>query len=168
MSTDKTPHLEQLQELALPAPPVSYWPQTWGWAVLAILLLLGLLAWGAWRWWCWRRDRYRREAMTRLAELQQAIADEQQRLPALRELPELLKRVALSMPGRPDVATLGGSDWQAFLQRTSPAPLPADFSQRLATLAYAPEPQLRALAQEDVQALLNHSRHWIEKHHVAA
>ena len=167
MSTGKTPHLNQLQELTLPAPPVSYWPQTWGWAVLAVVLLLALLAWGAWRWWCWRRDRYRREAIARLVELERAIGDEQKRVPALRELPELLKRVALSMPDRPPVATLGGDAWQAFLQQRSKAPLPEDFSRNLATLAYAPAPQLAAMPVQQLETLLTHSRRWIETHHVA-
>ena len=167
MSTDKTPHLDQLKELALPPPPVSYWPQTWGWLVLAVVLLLALIAWATWRWWCWRRDRYRREAIARLAELERAIGDEQLRVPALRELPELLKRVALSMPDRPPVATLGGDAWQAFLQQRSKAPLPEDFSRNLATLAYAPAPQLAAMPVQQLETLLAHSRRWIETHHVA-
>jgi hypothetical protein len=42
----------------------------------------------------WRRDAYRREGLARLAQLRGRSDD----LNALRELPELLKRVALSMP----------------------------------------------------------------------
>ncbi|WP_394558563.1 DUF4381 domain-containing protein [Aquipseudomonas alcaligenes] len=167
MSTSQAPSLEQLQELALPAAPVSYWPQTWGWLALAIVLLLALAVWGAWRAWCWRRDRYRREAIARLSDLEVALNDESQRLAALRELPELLKRVALSMPGQPQVAPLGGSAWQAFLQRSSRTPLPEDFSRRLATLAYAPEQQLTSLPPAQLVALLADSRRWIETHHVA-
>ena len=87
------PSIEQLKELALPV-PVSYAPQTWGWWALLTLLVLSLLLVSARRYWQWRRDRYRREALARLAELQQRSND----LNALRELPELLKRVALSMP----------------------------------------------------------------------
>ncbi|MDG9925681.1 MULTISPECIES: DUF4381 domain-containing protein [unclassified Pseudomonas] len=167
MSTDNTPHLDQLKELALPAPPVSYWPQTWGWLVLASLLLLALAAWGIWCWWRWRRDRYRREAIARLAEIERALGDDARRLAALRELPELLKRVALSMPDRPQVATLHGSAWQHFLQQRSPTPLPEDFSHHLATLAYAPAPHLATWSREQQQTLLAHARRWIETHHVA-
>ncbi|MGY2343231.1 DUF4381 domain-containing protein, partial [Pseudomonas sp. SDO5532_S415] len=87
------PSIEQLKEIALPA-PVSYAPQTWGWWVLLGLLGLTALIIAARRYWQWRRDRYRREALVRLAQLQQRSDD----LSALRELPELLKRTALSMP----------------------------------------------------------------------
>jgi hypothetical protein len=86
------PSIEQLKEVGLPA-PVSYAPQTWGWWVLLGLLVLAAVLVSARKVWQWRRDRYRREALLRLAELQRRSDD----LSALRELPELLKRVAISM-----------------------------------------------------------------------
>ena len=89
------PSIDQLKELALPA-PVSYAPQTWGWWLLLAVLIFAALLIGLRRYWQWRRDRYRREALARLAQLRGRSDD----LNALRELPELLKRVALSMPTR--------------------------------------------------------------------
>jgi hypothetical protein len=189
------PSIEQLKELGLPA-PVSYAPQTWGWWVLLGLLVMTALIIAARRVWQWRRDRYRREALVRLGQLQKRSDD----LNALRELPELLKRVALSMPGvhthcrswrslrsfggfktaedqkiaafgssyRGTAAALGGEDWQAFLVRHSSQPLPADFSQQLATLAYAPDAALLALKSEQRQHLFDTCKRWVEHHHVAA
>jgi hypothetical protein len=195
------PSIEQLKELGLPT-PVSYTPQTWGWWVLLAVLVGAVLLVGARRYWQWRRDRYRREALVRLAELQSS--DDQ--LNALRELPELLKRVALSMPRLiPDaqlqcrswrslrsfggfktaenqdqeiaafgssyrwaVAAWGGEEWQAFLVRHSEQPLPADFSQQLAQLAYAPDAALLALKTEQRQQLFDTCKCWVERHHVAA
>ncbi len=190
------PSIDQLKEIALPA-PVSYTPQTWGWWVLLGLLVVAVLSVSVRRYWQWRRDRYRREALVRLAKLQ--ASDNQ--LEALRELPELLKRVALSMPwnadpvgaGLPakgpshstlistdrtpsqasqllqeDVGALGGEDWQAFLVRHSAEPLPADFSQQLAQLAYAPDSALLALKDEQREHLFNTCKRWVERHHVAA
>ncbi|MGE8334938.1 DUF4381 domain-containing protein [Pseudomonas laurylsulfatiphila] len=192
------PSIDQLKEMALPA-PVSYAPQTWGWWTLLTLLVLSLLLVSARRYWQWRRDRYRREALARLAELQQRSND----LNALRELPELLKRVALSMPFRQNTkpvgasllakasgqstqpldvtsssragslpqgspAALGNEDWQVFLQRHSKQPLPADFSQQLARLAYAPDTTLRDMPSEQRQQLFNTCKTWVERHHVAA
>ncbi|MGE8150143.1 DUF4381 domain-containing protein [Pseudomonas vancouverensis] len=87
------PSIDQLKEIPLPA-PVSYAPQTWGWWVLLGLLVMTVLIVAARRYWQWRRDRYRREALLRLAQLQKRSDD----LNALRELPQLLKRTALSMP----------------------------------------------------------------------
>jgi hypothetical protein len=150
--TNPVPSIEQLQELGLPA-PVSYWPQTWGWGVLLGLVVVSLLILGGRQWLRWRRDAYRREALARLNNLQD-----------MRELPELLKRVALSMPLTTEehqrVPTLSGADWQAFLQRHAGGPLPEDLSRRLAALAYgnpSPDPQLLAQCKA-----------WVEQHHVAA
>jgi len=188
------PSIEQLKELALPA-PISYAPQTWGWWVLLAVLVVTALLLGARRYWQWRRDRYRREALARLAQLQQRSGD----LSALRELPELLKRVALSMPNTVTVgasllamargrsptvlnvpassragslpqgpASLGKDDWQVFLQQHLKQQLPADFSQKLALLAYAPEATLRALPAEQRQQLFDTCKTWVERHHVAA
>jgi hypothetical protein len=189
------PSIEQLKEIALPA-PVSYAPQTWGWWVLLAVFLGAVLLVGARRYWQWRRDRYRREALVRLAELQSS--DDQ--ISALRELPELLKRVALSMHSNwntPPVgagltamacaramwisrtlspasrllqgpAALGNERWQAFLAQHSAQPLPADFSRQLALLAYAPDATLQALPNVQRQQLFDTCKHWVEHHHVAA
>jgi hypothetical protein len=191
------PSIEQLKEIALPA-PVSYAPQTWGWWVLLCLLVIAVLLVSARRYWQWRRDRYRREALVRLVELQNS--DDQ--LQALRELPELLKRVALSMQGARgqcrswrslrsfggfknaenqsqkiaafgssymgNPTALGGADWQAFLELHSSKPLPADFSQQLAQLAYAPDATLSALPSDQRDHLFATCKHWVEHHHVAA
>ncbi|WP_025110022.1 DUF4381 domain-containing protein [Pseudomonas sp. H1h] len=91
--TPNIPSIDQLQELGLPA-PVSYAPQTWGWWVLLAILLLSAMLMGLRRYRQWRRDQYRREALQRLAQLRGRSDD----LSALRELPELLKRAALSIP----------------------------------------------------------------------
>ena len=157
------PAVDQLQELAPGAPPFSYLPQTWAWGLLLGLLLAGLRTWEALRWWRWRRDRYRREALQRLDQL--AAADN--RLIALRELPELLKRVALSMPGAPAVGTLGGQAWQQFLATHARQPVPANFAAQLQLLAYAPDAQLAALDDDSMQHLFDLTRQWIEAHHVA-
>lgn len=168
MSLANAPGLERLQELPLPAPAVSYLPQTWGWLVLLALLLGLLVAWGWRAWHRWQRDRYRRQALARLEALTALLTDPSARLRALRELPELLKRVALSMPGGARAASLGGVDWQAWLQRSGAGGLPDDFSLHLATLAYAPDARLQAYTSAELNALLAHSRRWIESHHVAA
>jgi hypothetical protein len=182
------PSIEQLKEIALPA-PVSYAPQTWGWWVLLAVFFVAVLLLSARRYWQWRRDRYRREALVRLEQLQKRSDD----LNALRELPELLKRTAISMPDKKPVgargplrravfwrppslasqlqqgpAALANADWQAFLQRHSKQPLPADFSQQLSQLAYAPDAVLRAIPNEQRQQLFNTCKTWVEHHHVAA
>ncbi|MCP1625944.1 DUF4381 domain-containing protein [Pseudomonas nitroreducens] len=162
------PSIDQLQELPPPPPLVSYWPQTWAWVWLAIVLLLLLAAWGVWRYRKWQRDLYRREALALLDDLGVALHDPAQRLAALRQVPVLIKRVALSMPDGAAAAPLGGADWQAFLQKRSPTALPADLERQLALLAYALDTRLQAIGEQDAQALLSACRQWVEVHHVAA
>ncbi|MFV3290340.1 DUF4381 domain-containing protein [Pseudomonas sp. NY11955] len=159
------PAIDQLRELAPGVPPFSYLPQTWAWLVLGVLVLLLGCLFGALRWRRWRRDRYRREALARLDAL--AASQGEQRLAALRELPELLKRVALSMPDAPPVASMAGAQWQGFLDQRARHPLPSGFADTLQVLAYAPEATLRRLDTQQVNALFGASRGWIEGHHVA-
>lgn len=165
--TAQVPDIAQLKELAIPTPPVSYLPQTWGWLVLLLLVLSLLLLWGGRRWWQWRRDRYRREAQARLDELRLALADPQSRLAALRALPGLLKRVAISIPGGEGARPLGGDAWMAFLARSAPFPLPAHFAADLFTLAYAPSSRVLALPHGRIDEIFQLSQRWIGEHHVA-
>ncbi|SEI47135.1 DUF4381 domain-containing protein [Achromobacter sp. NFACC18-2] len=158
------PGLDQLRELPLPA-PVSYWPQTWGWAVLALLLAVvagGLALRGLRR---WRRNRYRREALSELGQIEAAAASDPL---AARGLPALLKRTALAAqaPGG-KAAPLTGEAWAAWLARNGP-PLPGDGAHLLATLAYGPDAAVRTLDPAEVRRLLAAARHWMERHHVAA
>lgn len=168
MTGTAAPDISQLQELAVTAPPFSYLPQTWGWALLAVVLVVA----GAALYWRrrtrWQHDRYRREALARLALIEQHIDDPQQRIDAVRELPELVKRVALSIPGGQSTASLRGEQWQAFLQRHVSRPLPKDFAAQLAGLAYQPSERLARLTSSQLHELLKVCRHWIEAHHVAA
>jgi len=164
MTANAPPDINQLQELAVAAPDVSYLPQTWGWALLAGLLVIvvALVYWR--RRTRWRRDLYRREALARLAFIGQHIDDPAQRAQAIRELPELLKRVALSIPAKESVAALRGEQWQGFLQRHAASPLPDDFAAQLASLAYQPSDRVTT---PQLRELLKVSRQWIEAHHVA-
>jgi len=167
MSRPLPPSIDQLQELPLPTPAFSYWPQTWGW--LALLLVVVALAgwWAIWRWRRWQRERYRREALLQLERLEQGLDDPPRRLQALRELPVLLKRVALSLSDSGTAATLSGAQWQRFLAEHARAPLPDNFASQLFTLAYAPDAQVQGMADTEIKSLFATSRHWIEAHHVA-
>ncbi|MFJ4156607.1 DUF4381 domain-containing protein [Pseudomonas sp. NPDC089752] len=159
--------IDQLKELPLPIPPFSYTPQTWGWWVVLAIVLAAGLGYALFAWRRWQRERYRREALQRLSQLDASLAVPEQRLSALRELPELLKRVALSMPDSPPVQSLSGAHWQEFLQQRARFALPEQFAERLQTLAYAPDAQVQAIGAEELSTLLQTSRRWIEAHHVA-
>jgi hypothetical protein len=140
--------LEGLADIAVPA-PVSCMPQTWGWAVLGVVLL-GLSLWAFVRWRRRReRNRYRREALAELAHLSSQDA--------LAVIPPLLKRVALSAWPRSEVAALSGQAWVSFLR--AHGPFPEEAARLLDDIEYQPRAQ-----GEAIELLVKASRLWIEKH----
>ena len=134
--------LAGLADIVTP-PPVSWLPQTWGWAVLGAVLLV-LLAWMLWRWRKRREaNRYRREALGELERI------------SLNEVPALLKRTALAAWPREQVAALSGAEWVAFLKVEG----------GLADLLNDAEYRSASLSNEEIKAA---TRRWIEEHHVSA
>lgn len=163
---DGAPGLDQLRELPLPA-PIPYWPQTWGWLVLALILLAALGGGLATALRHRRRNRYRREALAELGRLDRAVQADPV---ALRALPGLIKRTALAAQSggrRGGVGALSGDAWVRALAAGSVALAP-DSARLLALIAYAPDDRLRGLAPAQTRQLLSETRAWMERHHVAA
>lgn len=156
--------LNGLREITLPAPP-SYRPQTLGWAILGLIALFALTVWSIQQYRRWHRNRYRRTALHRLAELEQLAQQSTTRVAALQELSELLKRTALAAYPREQVAPLYGDDWLAFLDRTYQG---KDFTQGdgqlLAQLPYQPLESLAQSPSEAVFGLFGSVRGWIRFH----
>ena len=167
--SDNTPQtLKNLKELPLPE-SVSYAPQTVGWTLLACAMLV-VAAYIAWR--LMRRryaQRYRRAALAELAALETRLAPTHipsvTRAHAMAELSGLLKRTALAATSRERVATLSGDDWVGFLRATH-----GRFDDRTASLltlaSYAPSERLAKASDDEVARLVEHSRDWIQHHHV--
>lgn len=157
--------LEKLNDIAVPE-PVSYMPQTWGWLLLAFILL-GLIAWALLR----RHqryvaNRYRREALAELARAEATLGTAGSRAEAIADIAELVKRVALHAWPRSDTAALTGKAWIAFLaQHEGGAFTQEPASQFLDDLEY----QARASVDEsDARQFAQVARRWIERHHVPA
>ena len=139
---EPTTLLDLLDALRQPEPPapVAMTPQTPGWIVLGAVLLL-LLAWGAL---IWRRRRranaWRREALAALAE----AGDD----PAA--VAPILRRAALALHPRAEVAGLTGERWLRFLDRAGGPGFAEGPGRALAAGPYdgrgAPAPGLSALA----------------------
>jgi hypothetical protein len=165
---DSSGQLKPLQELPLPE-PVSDVPQTIGWVFVAVALLaaLGVAIWFGRR----RREkqRYRRVALTELASIETRLAsnraDREQRANALAAIPSLIKRTALAVAPREQVAALTGGEWLAFLQRTR-GRFDARSGALLELASYAPPEVVAGISDGDAAVLVGHTRDWIERHHV--
>lgn len=175
MDEDTAPHLDAATRAALqkladigPPPPVSWMPQTWGWAVLAVLVA-ALLAWGIWLWHRHRvRNCYRREALAELAGIEAGRAAPEGRLEAVAEAAALLKRVALAAWPREAVAPLSGAEWVAFLRKTAGGSSFPDAAAALLDDAEYRGSSSQAVPEADEKAFLAAARRWIEGHHVPA
>ena len=143
-------------EVVAPA-AINWLPQTTGWKWVGVMLLAAALFRGGKYLARWYRNRYRREAATRIRALR-ASAE-----PAglVSELNRLLKLTTLAAWPREEVARLSGEEWANFLNRQCPAP-PFDAGQcrLLATGAYCTDTP-DAVARE---SLLEASLAWVEQH----
>jgi hypothetical protein len=148
--------LQNLNDIVAP-PPVGWWPPAPGWYLLAVLLLAVLLYLGV-RWWLtWRRNRYRRAALDELHSMGV------QRLP---ELPALLKRAALAIWPREQVAALSGAEWHRFLDETAGKTLfTGDAGQALDRLAYAGRSRAD-LSEAEIKSVVGAAEYWLRNHRV--
>lgn len=101
--------INALEEVPEP-PPIAMTPQTPGWIVLGLLLIVACIGLGLRAFQHWQADAYRRAA---LAELEDAGND-------ATRIAEILRRTALVAFPRRDVVPLFGEAWLAFLDSTYP------------------------------------------------
>lgn len=150
--------LRRLADLAVP-PPVSWTPQTAGWAVLAVVLVLGLM-WLVWHLiHRWHVNRYRREALAELARLSDPAAQ-------LAAVPTLLKRCALVAWPRERTASLSGPAWTGFVAAHARGRADPALARLLDDLQYRAPADLAAVPPEQAREMVSAARHWITHHRV--
>ncbi|MEM1080131.1 MAG: DUF4381 domain-containing protein [Pseudomonadota bacterium] len=140
--------VDLIDQLIEPPPPepIAMLPQTTGWWVLG-LLVLAAMAWAFWRYWRQRTlNAYRRAA---IKELNQAGDDSA-------AIAAILRRTALVVFPRCEVASLMGEDWFAFLNRTGTFPRSAAPCLRRAP--YATEPDDGTLRSATADWIRTHRR----------
>jgi MYXO-CTERM domain-containing protein len=136
---------------------VSWWPPAPGWWLLAALALLALAALAGWQ---IRRRRHRlhRELAAALDGLRALPASEQaERVP--RELSVLLRRAALTLEPRAEVAGLTGERWLDRLDALAGGRFFATPEGR--TLIEAPYRPAGAVTAEDAARLLDVGAAWL-------
>jgi hypothetical protein len=149
---DEQGDLSHLADIVVP-PPVAWWPPALGWWILAATLLaaLGILAGAAVR--RHRRNAYRRAALAELGALG-PVSD----AAGAAAVSAILKRTALVAYPRADVASLTGSGWLAFLDRTAAG---NDFTRGSAS-GIAKAPFGAPLC--DSAAIAAAARRWLNRH----
>jgi hypothetical protein len=102
-----------------------------------------------------------------LSELERRCQSPEAKAEAIRELPVLLKRVAIAGYSRATVASLMGEEWLAFLDRTGGTKEFTEGSGRmLPEILYASIESLKTLPDERVAALRETVRRWIGRHRI--
>ena len=147
--------LSQLRDIHLPQ-PVSWWPPATGWWVLLLLTvaLLGLLFW-------WRLKRRRRQAPLRaasaaLAQLEQAYQGQRDAVRLVQELSVLLRRIALTLAPREQVASRHGEAWLGQLDDLACGIyFQSELGRTLLLAPYQKDPAI------DGNALLQLTRNWL-------
>ena len=148
MNEDPT-SLDRLHDLVLP-PEVPWWTPAPGWYFVFALLLVAA-AWMAIRAWKrWQSNAYRREALRKLASLEQAA-----------EIAELLRRTALAIAPRKVVAELTGAAWLDWLAAQFPEPMPDVVRSQLTAGVYG-----RPAASCELTALRDYAARWITDHRI--
>jgi len=155
--------LQNLHDIIMPQ-PVPWWPPAPGWYVIGGITLLAL-TWILWQLYArWRSNAYRRISLKELGRIRSKIQSAQPES-SLRELPEIVKRTALSVWPREKVASLTGSEWLLFLDRTGNTNVFTKGDGRLlAELGYIKKEKLTSLSNEKVDYLLHITEKWIRDH----
>lgn len=158
MNSDPT-SLSHLHDIVVPD-PVPLWPPAPGWLWLLGMLAIALMVILVRSLMRFQRNRYRREALKELSRLQMRATSGD--ATALAELSILLKRTALTVFPREQVAGLTGESWFAFLDRcggtrfaAGPGKMLEDCSYRTAPLAPESDP---------AQQLFAEVHQWIQRH----
>lgn len=150
-----TPDLP-LRDIHLP-PPVGWWPPAPGWWLAALAIIA--LSWGLL--WVIRRMRRTGVRAAALRELE-AIGNNTDLSPEERgrRLSMLIRRVALSLYPRRDVAGLTGSDWLSWLDGVQHGTSFSDGPGRLlGELAYRRD----AASEQELAELIAACRTWLER-----
>ena len=150
--------LKDLSETPLPE-AISWWPQTLGWQIVVGFTLIDLMKWGYQRYRRYKRNYYRREAITWLTQLPHDHPDV---LTDYRQLPTLLRSVALKAYDRRLITQLSGQDWVDWLNRQCQSPcFSAQSAQLLHQLAYGASPSFTTV---EIQQLCREMTLWCAVH----
>lgn len=137
--------LSNLHDLVSPA-EVGWWPLAAGWyfaGFLAFAVLLLLVARASKR---WEGNAYRREALRELNAAESIAA-----------MISILRRTALALVPRSEIAGLKGEEWAEWIAVRGPRPVSSELRDELAQGAYQRDTKGR-----NPENLRNYIRNWIQ------
>lgn len=150
--------LQNLNDVVIPG-AVTWWPPAPGWYVLLGMGLVALLVLAVRFWLRWQRNRYRRQALAELSSIRAAASVE-----SMQQLPVLLKRTALAVWRRDEVASLSGQDWHRFLDQSANIELfSSGAGDTLDRLAYAGG-EIPLEAEPELGLVLDAAEAWLKCH----
>lgn len=150
--------LNALEDIMVPD-PVGLFPFAPFWwfasAIAAVWIVYGLFT----GWIHYRRNAYRRQGVKLIHELHDAASFET----GLREVNEILKRVAIAAFSRERVASLWGSDWIDFLKASMDGfPFNRVSAEALAKISFTSLPD--QFGRDEYAATLEAATAWILQH----
>jgi hypothetical protein len=144
-----------LKDIHLPE-TIGWWPPAIGWWLLAFLIPLLMVFF----YWLYKRLTNRtaiKTAKSKLAAIKQDPALDNSK--KLHELSMLIRRVAISINPRTEVASLTGRQWLAFLDKSlTGAPFSEGCGQLLATAPYRNSPP----TELEVSQLISLCENWLK------
>jgi hypothetical protein len=150
-----------LIDIPLPT-QVSLWPQTWMSRIAIAVLVAAAIAALLWFIHHRRVNRYRREALSELDRIERTFAGQAPK-ELTAQLSVLVRRTALAVFPREQIASLSGPAWLAFLDKTCGKP---EFSQGIGRLLVSAPYDGIAPTDRQLSSLVDLTRHWIKVHHV--
>jgi hypothetical protein len=146
--------LAQLRDIHLP-PPISIWPFTLGRYILMLIIII-LLSIGIFVWIKYLKKTWVKKIVLKKIESLEALQQSNENISE--EFSMLLKRAALAIFSRRDVAALYGEEWLLFLDKTSGT---TDFSQGVGRLLIT-SPYQKQQTQLPTE-FFNLIKHWVKE-----
>lgn len=164
MNPDTT-SLDRLHDI-VQAPEVPWWPPAPGWFWLAGGLIILLVSIGVYALLRWQKNCYRREGLAEINRIEAVVSQASRRPSVVIGLTELLKRGALSVWPRDQVASLTGPLWIDFLNRTRGQKQSLPLDPKMFSRAPYDERFAAGLSEQEVRDLALSARAWFKHHRV--
>lgn len=145
----------QLRDIHLPE-PVSWWPPAPGWWLLLLLVFVIVLLLRRFMRQRSGHQQLRVGINRTLRELQDGYAQHQDAQRYVQDASAFLRRVALSLRPREQVAALTGDEWLDLLDELAARPC---FQGEIRELLH--HGSYRPVAEQDTQELMTQVRHWV-------